>query len=170
MNRLRVVLNANVLAPGLVSVSSASAEIVRFWRTGLFDLLVTGKLVEEVAHTLDALGLDDGDIRDIVEILGGSNPDLVIPLKHQRMGCIDPNDDYLFETAFTGEAAIVVSRDRNVLSLPVQLRIAAETAGIRVMSDVDFLHYLRRSIFSPLAFDDSCDLYQSRIATKRVRI
>ena len=57
MTRLRVVLDANVLAPGLVATQSSSAEIVRLWRRGLFDVLVTGVLVEEVAQTLQVLDI-----------------------------------------------------------------------------------------------------------------
>lgn len=101
---LRVVLDANVLAPGLVSTGSLAAEIIRLWRLGLLEVLLTGKLVNEVAKTLKALGLDDPDVREIVELLC-HNPNAIIPLKHQTFGCSDPDDDYLFETAIEGNAS-----------------------------------------------------------------
>jgi putative PIN family toxin of toxin-antitoxin system len=153
MKRLRVVLDANVLAPGLVSSQSSSAEIVRLWRRGLFDVLVTGKLVDEIAKTLRALGLDDAEVMDLIEILG-SQPDVIIPLQHQILGCKDANDDYLFETAIRGVASFIVTRDHALLSLPKPLERTLATHQIRVMTDVDFLNYVRRHVFSPLAFDD----------------
>ncbi|HEY9084965.1 MAG TPA: PIN domain-containing protein [Candidatus Tyrphobacter sp.] len=156
-----MVLDANVLAPGLIGGTSASAEIVRLWRRGIFDVLITGKLVEEVAQTLKVLGAEDQEVIDVAAILC-SNPEFIVALQHQRMGCGDPGDDYLFETAFTGGASIIVSRDRSVLSVRASLKIALATKGVRVMSDVDFLDFFRAHLFSPLAYDDHtvciCDI------------
>ncbi|HTU71303.1 MAG TPA: putative toxin-antitoxin system toxin component, PIN family [Candidatus Baltobacteraceae bacterium] len=152
MIRLRVVLDANVLAPGLVSRRSSSAEIVRLWRLGLFEVLVTGKLIGETAETLKALGLQDYEVVELVEIIA-SNPDAIVFLKHQVFGCVDPADDYLFETAIVGQASIIVSRDMDLQALPKPLQHQLNLHHVRVMTDLEFLAYLRRHIFSPLAFD-----------------
>jgi putative PIN family toxin of toxin-antitoxin system len=154
MSRLFVVLDANIIAPGLVSTRSSSAEIVRLWRRGVFEVPTTGKLLEEVAKTLGVLGLSEEDVEALMAVLA-SNIDAIIPLRHQRMGCADPDDDYLFELAMEADASFIVTRDKSLLSPAEPLRAALLTAAIRVVDDVTFLEYLRRHLFSPLAYDDS---------------
>jgi predicted nucleic acid-binding protein len=56
-------------------------------------LLVSGQLLGEIAETLLELGADHDDV----------------PIKHQRMGCDDEEDDHLLETALTGKAGYLVS-------------------------------------------------------------
>ncbi len=154
MSRLVVVLDANVLGPGLVGAGTSSAEIVRLWRGGIFDILVAGKLLEEIAETLRALGLDDEATMELVPVLT-RDPSTVVAIKHQRMGCSDPDDDYLFELAISGNAAFIVTRDKGLFCLPSSLDLTLKTLGILVINDVDFLEYVRGHLFSPLVYEAS---------------
>jgi putative PIN family toxin of toxin-antitoxin system len=149
MSRLRVVLDANVLAPGLLAAGSSSAEIIRYWQAGVFDLLISGKLIGEVAETLMALGLSNDAIEELVAILC-VDVDNIIPIKHQTFGLDDPNDDYIIETLIEGNGSIIVTRDKGFSDLSPQLRRMLAIRHARIMSDVDFLDYLRNHIFSPL--------------------
>lgn len=139
-----------VMARGLVRrrASSAASEIVRWFRMGMFDIRLNGKLIEEIAHTLRHLGADDRDIRLFVNWL--CERECIVPLGHQRMGCIDPDDDHLFETALLSGARIIVSSDARVLRPPIALAAWLKQHDIRVLDEAGFCQFMRQRVFSPM--------------------
>lgn len=56
----------------------------------------------------------------------------VVPIRHQRMGCLDEDDDHLLEVAVAGKADYLVSEDRAVFAPPPYVRAYLERHGIRV--------------------------------------
>lgn len=150
MSRLVVLLDAMILARGFAQrrVKGAASEILRLWQSGLFEIVVSGKLVGETAHTLRLLGVSDPSIEAFVAAL--CLRDRVVALQHQRMGCLDENDDHLLEAAIRGKAKIIVSDDkRGPLNLPLAAEESLRKEGVAVMSSAQFLRYLRDIAFSP---------------------
>ena len=147
---LRVVIDANIFAAGLLAKrQSSSAEILRLWRSGVFQVLLNGTLVNEIERTLARKHVSRDDIATLVDILS-EIPDILVPIRHQRMGLRDERDDHLLETAIVGKAQIVVSRDRKVLDPPLHVENMLRREGIALMSDVEFLATIHGKIFSPL--------------------
>lgn len=48
----RILLDANVLAPGFTSQGSVSARLIEQWRTGAFELILSEHVLGELARTL----------------------------------------------------------------------------------------------------------------------
>lgn len=150
LNRLRVVLDANVLVRGFAQrrIGSAASEIMRWWSLGVFDLRVNGVLIDEVARALvEEFGVPPIAVADIVATLADEGN--IVALLHQRMGCRDANDDHVLETAFIANANIIVSCDDDLLHLPEHVQWALRLRGIQVMTDAAFLTYVRKRAFSP---------------------
>jgi len=149
MTRLRVVVDTDTLAPGLVSKASPSAGVIRAWRLGIFDLLRTGTSIDEVARTLRRLRVDEARIQRLVDALC-SEPDLIVGILHQDLGCTQEKDNHLIEAAIVGGASIIVSRDAHVLDPPPHVEILLRRHRVSVMNPAQFLEYLDRQLFSPL--------------------
>jgi len=149
MTRLRVVIDSDTLAPGLVTKASPAAGVVRAWRLGIFDLLRTGTSIDEVARTLSRLRIDEVRIQQLVDALC-SEPDFIVGILHQDLGCTQEKDNHLFEAAIVGCASIIVSRDAHVLDPPPHVAVLLRRHRVSVMNPAQFLEYLDRSVFSPL--------------------
>jgi len=72
----------------------------------------------------------------------------VVPIKHQVMGCRDPNDEAFLETALVGGADVIVTHDADLLELPVHVREHLAGRGVNVLPDArtgvrDFCSVLR---------------------------
>jgi predicted nucleic acid-binding protein len=48
---IRVLLDANVLAPGFLDSVSASTYLIDLWQQGVYELVVSDHLLEETART-----------------------------------------------------------------------------------------------------------------------
>ncbi|MFL5761423.1 MAG: PIN domain-containing protein [Thermomicrobiales bacterium] len=48
---IRVLLDAHVLAPGFLDSVSASTYLIDLWRQGVYELVVSEHLLQEVART-----------------------------------------------------------------------------------------------------------------------
>jgi putative PIN family toxin of toxin-antitoxin system len=138
-NRIRVVLDTNVLVRSLKSRHSRSPnkQILRLW---LFErrlqLIVSKELVEEYLGVFsDILGLD-GKLTDQwrLRFLADSRSTLT-GLGRRFSESRDPDDNLVLATAHAGQAAYLVTNDRDLLDLPH-----------------DFQHTLRFRIVTPAVF------------------
>lgn len=152
MNRLTVILDDHVIARGMLSARSTTAgsEIARYWRRGVFELILTGRLVDEVARTLEHLHCSESRIMELVALLC-ERPECFVTLQHQRMRCLDPDDDHLFEAAVARGPSVLVSEDRHVLNPPHDLEVYLAERSVRVMTPGEFLSFIQARLFSSLA-------------------
>ena len=117
------------------------------WRSGVFVTVVSGRIVDEVARVLiEELDVTEADTEEFVMLLCAVSD--VVPIKHQAMGCRDPNDDSLLETAIVGEADFIVTHDDDLLSLPSHVTEYLRSHGVEVLADAragsrDFCSVLR---------------------------
>ncbi len=141
---VRVVLDAMVVARGFVSKSkqSASFSIFEAWHSGEILPLFNGKLIREIAKTLEVLGVNRRTIEDFIAMLF-LREEALVRIKHQRMGCSDPGDDHLLETALIGGARWIVSDDHAVLDLPNPAKASFRHHGIGILSSGQFVEWLR---------------------------
>jgi putative PIN family toxin of toxin-antitoxin system len=129
---LRVVLDAMVWVSALTGNPKASSgRIFEAFMAGAITVVTSGPLVDETANTLKHLGRPPDDVEQFVALLCAVAE--VIPIRHQVMGCKDPDDDPVLETAIAGLANFVVTRDRRLLELPLHVDHYLERAGVRVI-------------------------------------
>lgn len=143
LQKPRVVLDAMIWARGLIAryPAAASATIILGWKERRFRVLLSGELLDEIAETLLALGADREDVVHVLMLLAVEGQ--VVPIKHQRMGCDDEEDDHLLETALTGKADYLVSEDRAVHSLPQHVHEYLERNGVRLRRAHEFCEDLK---------------------------
>ena len=117
----RAVLDPNVLVSAFISPRGGAPDrIVRAWREGAFELVVSPKLIAELADVLNrpkfALQAAEGRAEayiaaladDTVQIDDPSDPPSASP---------DRGDDYLFALARAARADLIVSGDSHLTQL-----------------------------------------------------
>lgn len=136
---LRAVLDVNVLVAALISASGTPAHILRAWRDGAFELIVSPALLAELRRVLAYPKIqryvskeDAAEFLDALERDAVAADDPTSATFHTA----DSADDYLLNLAAT-QRAIVVSGDAHVLALaadlpirtPAEFRALLEGAG-----------------------------------------
>ena len=118
---IRAVIDPNVLISAFISQrGSAPDRIVRAWREGAFELIVSAQLIAELTDVLSrpkfarqaAEGRGESYIAalagDAITIGDPSDPPSVSP---------DRDDDYLFALATAAGADVIVSGDRHLTQI-----------------------------------------------------
>lgn len=136
----RAVLDANVYVSAAVHADGPPGRIVEsFLRKAAFEIVLSPVIVEEVLRALTypkVRKLIRGDIRfglwfeDIVMLAELVAGELVLPGL-----CHDPDDDKYIAAAIEGNAAFIVTGDRQLLSL-------AEHEGVHIVTPRAFLDLL----------------------------
>jgi putative PIN family toxin of toxin-antitoxin system len=116
----RIVLDANVLAPGFTSTGRASSRLLELWQARKDDLVVSAHLLEELAQALTdpyyARRLVSGEASGFVALL--RNQATIAELKTPVVGvATHPEDDLVLSTALSGGASILCTRDKQLLKL-----------------------------------------------------
>jgi uncharacterized protein len=134
---LRVVVDPGVLVSAVLAAAGRPAEIVERWRDGEFDLVVSPKLLEELAGVLLRQ-----KFRDAVEEVDAHS--YVALLRHEAIVVDDPDgppavsrdpdDDYLVALGREAGAFAIVSGDAHLTELDIP--------DIRVLTPQQFLDEL----------------------------
>jgi putative PIN family toxin of toxin-antitoxin system len=137
---IRAVLDTHVLVSGLVSEQSPPCQILDAWLEGLFTLVASVYLVEELVHVLsypriaERLPLDEEDVATILAALL-CKAEVTSGRLHLPGVTRDPKDDSVVACAKEGEAGCIVSGDRDLLVL-------GEYEGVRVVTPRQFVEIL----------------------------
>ena len=116
---MRAVLDPNILISALLSRSGASAQVVRRWLAGEFELVVSELLLAELERALAYPKLRARiaavDAAEFAALL--RNGSIVAPDRPDApRRSSDPGDDYLLALA-EAQSALLVSGDRHLLGL-----------------------------------------------------
>lgn len=118
---LRAVVDPGVLIAGFISPRAAPAALLRAWRIGEFELIVSPALLDELLIVLlrDKFRryLSVQQARDLVIEIGSSATRAEDPAERPRVSR-DPKDDYLIALAHATKVDALVSGDRDLLDLP----------------------------------------------------
>ncbi len=138
--RIRVVLDTNVVFAGLFSRNrrSPTAEILRRWYEGEFDVLYCADLLteylEKLAHARIAPNRRLAFFGRLMRlgVFVPLSPADIVPRVAE-----DPDDDVVLACALVGGATHLVTYDAHLLSLgPVY-------EGVRILDGLRFLRFLR---------------------------
>jgi putative PIN family toxin of toxin-antitoxin system len=117
---IRAVVDPGVLIAGLIASGGATADIIRAWQRGLFELVVSAHLLEELTDTLlrpkFRRWIAENDAIAFVEVLRLSAMVVEDPVTVDRVSR-DPDDDYLIALARASAAHVLVSGDDDLTSI-----------------------------------------------------
>ena len=128
---MRAVLDANVLISSAISQDGAPARLVRAWRGGHFDLIVSPRLMAEMERALGyrkvRAHIDADEARALLDRLARNAELTPDPEDPAPMHSPDPGDDYLIALAasedcflVTGDSALLALRHHAPILTPVE--------------------------------------------------
>ena len=115
---MRVVLDTNAVVSALL-FSGVSSKLVSLWRKGLITPLLSRQILDEYLRVLSypKFALSEKEIKELIqeEILPFA--EVVKPKRRLRVVRRDPSDDKFLECAVAGKASLIISGDKDLLSL-----------------------------------------------------
>jgi len=116
---MRVVLDTNVLVSGIAYPESVSGRIVRVWRQGGLDVVLSRYILDEMSRVLPHLnrvGLSASEVRDLVDSFMFL-ADIVEPDGEQDAGLRDAADLQVLATLRASRADYLITGDKDLLAL-----------------------------------------------------
>ena len=130
---MRVVLDTNAVISALL-FSGVSSRLVSLWQNGSITPLLSREIVDEYLRVLSypKFELSEEEIKELIqeEILPFA--EVIKPKRRLRVIRRDPSDNKFLECAVAGKASVIISGDKDLLSLGSFRRI-------RVQSPAQFL-------------------------------
>lgn len=134
---MNVVLDTNVIISALLSPTGAPAQVLDYWREGLFTVISSPQLIDELKRALTYsrvvkyLKLSDEDIdlflkyfRQFSEVV---EPDFSLDILKE-----DPDDNRVLECAAAGSAAYIITGDKHLVAFE-------EFRGMVILSPIHFI-------------------------------
>ena len=128
----KVVLDTNVLAPGFVGTTSVSARLIDLWREGMYTLVVSEHLIDELARAYtDPYFRARVPAHQAARITTLLRSDAhLTPLTVPVSGvATQPEDDLVLSTALSGGATFLATRDRQLLKIETYRKVRIITPG-----------------------------------------
>lgn len=143
---IKAFLDTNVLASGFASFKHperAPAQILHAWRSGLFELYISGNVLSEFKKTLNdpyfQSKLSNEDIEEAVVLL--HEYAIITPITANIKNiATHPEDDLVIAAAVSGKVDYLVTGDGPLL------RKVSNYKGVTLISSNDFLEELQKQI------------------------
>jgi putative PIN family toxin of toxin-antitoxin system len=115
---VRVVLDTNVLVSALLFKGKTS-ELVLLWQTGAITPVLSRAILEEHLRVLSypKFKLSEIEIKTLIQEELLPFVEVVNPRKRLRVVERDPSDDKFVECAIAGKARVIISGDKDLLSI-----------------------------------------------------
>lgn len=139
---LRAVVDTNVWVSALLNPAGYPARVLEAFRNGRFVPVLSQPLVDELIEVLSRprlvrkYKLAPDDVAQFVALLLERSESVATQGNIQM--CRDPRDDIVLETALTGGASYLVSRDDDI-KRDEDLVLSMKLKGVSVLSISDFL-------------------------------
>lgn len=127
---------------GLISPEKASGRVIKMWREGDVEVLITPALKDEYLTIFNRMRF--GDPADVAwreallhSLLGRKNCKLVNPTMYFDAVPDDPADNRLLECAVAGGADYIITQDHHLLKLK-------QFEGVTILKAGEFLEQMQR--------------------------
>ena len=137
---MRAVLDSNVVISATLIRGGNEDRILRAWRRGAFELVLSPAILEEMARALSyerlsqARWMTEAEMLALLQALGEES--VLVSRRPEVRISRDPEDDKFLAAAIEAEARYVVSGDKDLL-------VVGTHHGVRVISPAAFLRILR---------------------------
>ena len=130
---MRVVLDTNVLISALLFTGISSA-MVPLWQKNAITILLSRGILEEYLRVLGypKFQLSEAEIKGLIEEELLPYVEVVNPRRRLRVVERDPSDNKFLECAVAGKARVIISGDKDLLSI-------ASYRQIRIQPPAQFL-------------------------------
>ena len=125
---MRVVLDTNVIVSALL-FTGVSSTLVPLWQGGAITALVSRSILEEYLRVLGypRFKLSEADIKGLIEEEVLPYVEVVSPRRRLRVVDRDPSDNKFIECAVRGKARVIVSGDKDLLSIGRYRRVVIQS-------------------------------------------
>lgn len=115
---MRVVLDTNALVSALL-FTGVSSKLVPLWQSRRIVALVSRSILEEYLRVLSypKFKLSAAEIKDLLQEEVLPFVDVVVPRIRLKVIKRDPSDDQFVECAVAGRAKVIISGDKDLLSI-----------------------------------------------------
>lgn len=137
---MRVVLDTNVIISATLIRGGNEDRIMRLWRQGAFELVLSPPILEEMARVLSyerrrrLRWMMEEEVTTFLQALVGES--VLVPGKVSVKVSRDPEDDKFLAAALEGQADYVVTGDKDLLDLRAH-------ENVRILAPARFLRLLR---------------------------
>jgi putative PIN family toxin of toxin-antitoxin system len=137
---MKAVLNTNVVISATIIRGGNEDRVLRAWRRGGFDVVLSPAILEEMARALSyerlrrARWMTEAESLALLQALGEEC--VLVSGRSLVRVSRDPDDDKFLAAALEAEAEYVVTGDKDLLAVGTH-------RGVRVMSPAAFLRVLR---------------------------
>jgi putative PIN family toxin of toxin-antitoxin system len=130
---VRVVLDTNAIVSALL-FSGISSELVSLWQKDSIALLLSREILDEYLRVLSypKFELSEEEIKQLIQEEILPYAEVVKPKRRLRVVRRDPSDNKFLECAVAGKARVIISADKDLLSL-------GRYRQIRIQSPAQFL-------------------------------
>lgn len=135
----KVILDTSVFISALLSKNpnSAPCQIIRYWKEGKFNLVISPQLLEELTEKLLEKKINKGDIKDILTAIFYTAIKIKGIYQATLLDKIDPDDNIFLAAAYEVSADYLVSLDKQHI-LPLK-----HYHGTQILSPDLFLRRLK---------------------------
>jgi putative PIN family toxin of toxin-antitoxin system len=125
---VRVVLDTNVVVSALL-FTGISSKLLPLWQDNVITVLLSRAILEEYLRVLSypKFKLSEGDIKGLIEEELLPYVETVKPGRRLRVVDRDPSDDKFIECAVAGKARVIISGDKDLLSIGRYQRILIQS-------------------------------------------
>jgi putative PIN family toxin of toxin-antitoxin system len=125
---VRVVLDTNVLVSALL-FTGISSELAPLWQRNAITVVLSRGILEEYLRVLSypKFQLSEAEIKGLIEEELLPYVEVVKPRKRLRIVERDPSDDKFLECALAGKAPVIISGDKDLLSIGRYRKIRIQT-------------------------------------------
>ncbi len=122
---MRLVLDTNVLISGLLYPGGPPSRLVKAWRAGAFDLVISDFVIDELtriwAHLASRLKASPNDLADFIDTIGVRAEllriDAAMLAQASAAGLRDPDDLPVLALLIGSGADYLVTGDKDLLAL-----------------------------------------------------
>lgn len=124
---MRVVLDTNTLSALLFT--GISSELVSLWQDGIITLLFSRDILDEYLRVLSypKFKLSEEEIKKLLQEEILPYAEVVKPKRRLRIVQRNPSDNKFLECAIAGKTPVIISGDKDLLSLGRYRRIRIQT-------------------------------------------
>ena len=139
------VIDTNVWVSAFLNPEGFPARLINSGKTGSFSIVASFPLLEELREVLlrprilQLRQTTEAEVETFITSVAAISQ--MVPISGELKLCRDPNDDLFLETALSGRATHIVSRDED-LTRDLEISKHLEEHGVKVVTVQNFLNLL----------------------------